>query len=151
MLHQIFNALCLCLILLITESNAFVASSTINRNKCQPKMIFGKKATQTQSKAIEITVKQKFFKDTNFSIAQPGNLRKSLLDKGVDLYPLQGKIYNCGGGGSCGTCAVKIDSGMENCSPKGPAEKNLLKGKPDSFRLSCCTKVNGNVTVTIKP
>lgn len=64
---------------------------------------------------------------------------------------LQGKIYNCGGGGSCGTCAVNVVAGASNCSPKGPGEKKLLDKKPDSFRLSCCTMVSGPVTVKTKP
>lgn len=63
----------------------------------------------------------------------------------------QGKIYNCGGGGSCGTCAVEIVDGMKNTSPKGPGEKKLLDKKPDSYRLSCCTMVSGPVTVRTKP
>jgi len=64
---------------------------------------------------------------------------------------LQGKIYNCGGGGSCGTCAVNVVAGASNCSPKGPGEKKLLDKKPDSYRLSCCTMVSGPVTVKTKP
>lgn len=65
----------------------------------------------------------------------------------------QGKIYNCGGGGSCGTCAVDVIAGASNCSPKGPGEKKLLdkNKKPASYRLSCCTMVSGPVTVKTKP
>ncbi|CAM9432625.1 unnamed protein product, partial [Sphacelaria rigidula] len=63
----------------------------------------------------------------------------------------QGKIYNCGGGGSCGTCAVNVVSGMANLSPKGPGEKKLLEKKPASYRLSCCSMVSGPVTVKTKP
>lgn len=63
----------------------------------------------------------------------------------------QGKIYNCGGGGSCGTCAVNVVAGAGNCSPKGPGEKKLLDKKPASYRLSCCTMVTGPITVKTKP
>ncbi|CAN0523443.1 unnamed protein product [Ectocarpus sp. 12 AP-2014] len=75
------------------------------------------------------------------------------MDNKIDIYPLQGKIYNCGGGGSCGTCAVNVKAGAQNCSPKGPGEKKLLdkKKSPDSYRLSCCTMVSGPVTVQTKP
>lgn len=74
------------------------------------------------------------------------------LDHFIPCYSyLQGKIYNCGGGGSCGTCAVNVVAGMSNCSPKGPGEKKLLDKKPASYRLSCCTMVSGPVTIKTKP
>jgi ferredoxin len=58
---------------------------------------------------------------------------------------------SCGGGGSCGTCAVDVVEGMQNCNPKGPAEKKLLGNKKESIRLSCCTRVTGPVTIKTKP
>eukprot|EP00953_Heterococcus_sp_UTEX-ZZ885_P022106 12272-Heterococcus_DN1.PRE.4 len=100
---------------------------------------------------IVITVQQKSFKDFDIELPAAGNLRKALMDKKVDIYPLQGKIYNCGGGGSCGTCAVDVVEGMQNCNPKGPAEKKLLGNKKESIRLSCCTRVTGPVTIKTKP
>ena len=42
------------------------------------------------------------------------NLRKELMKNKIDIYPVQGKIYNCGGGGQCGTCAVQIIKGAQN-------------------------------------
>ena len=44
----------------------------------------------------------------------PVNLRKELMKNKIDIYPLQGKIYNCGGGGQCGTCAVQVIKGAQN-------------------------------------
>ncbi|BAZ27775.1 putative hydrogenase component [Cylindrospermum sp. NIES-4074] len=37
------------------------------------------------------------------------NLRKILLQNGVDLYNGGAKVINCRGIGSCGTCAVKVE------------------------------------------
>ncbi|KAG5190166.1 ferredoxin, partial [Tribonema minus] len=123
----------------------------VQRDTLTPRMLFGKKAAPAKSKGIEVTVQQKYFKDTVVAMEQPGNLRKALMGAGIEIYPLQGKIYNCGGGGSCGTCTVNVVAGGNNCSPKGPAEKKLLGNKPETYRLSCCTKVNGNITVATKP
>jgi len=62
-----------------------------------------------------ITVKQSFFKDAQLKVDSGAvNLRKELLKDKIDLYPLQGKVYNCGGAGVCGTCAVEVLKGAEN-------------------------------------
>ncbi|CAM9165599.1 unnamed protein product [Choristocarpus tenellus] len=117
-------------------------------------MFFGGGGSNSKAKAkgININVRQKTgFKETTINIPAQKNLRKVLLDNKVDVYPLQGKIYNCGGGGSCGTCAVNVIDGAKNMSPKGPGEKKLLKDKPDSFRLSCCSMVKGDITIMTKP
>jgi ferredoxin len=72
--------------------------------------------TTAKGKAFTITVKQKFYKDAELKVegGDPVNLRKELLKNKIDMYPLQGKIYNCGGGGQCGTCAVQVLSGGQN-------------------------------------
>lgn len=84
--------------------------------KAQPLYSFfnfggGAKAGGSAKKAgpFTITVKQSFFKDAQLKVENgPVNLRKELLNQKVDLYPLQGKVYNCGGAGVCGTCAVNV-------------------------------------------
>ncbi|KAL0917941.1 hypothetical protein M5K25_013050 [Dendrobium thyrsiflorum] len=35
-------------------------------------------------------------------------LRNIMLDNKIELYAAYGKIMNCGGGGSCGTCIVEV-------------------------------------------
>jgi hypothetical protein len=35
-------------------------------------------------------------------------LRTIILDNKLELYGLYGKVMNCGGGGSCGTCIVEV-------------------------------------------
>ncbi|XP_020224392.1 photosynthetic NDH subunit of subcomplex B 3, chloroplastic isoform X2 [Cajanus cajan] len=47
-------------------------------------------------------------------------LRNIMLDNKIELYATYGKLMNCGGGGSCGTCIVE---------------------KPESWRLACQTIV----------
>mmetsp|Transcript_3664 Transcript_3664/g.7000 ORF Transcript_3664/g.7000 Transcript_3664/m.7000 type:complete len:147 (-) Transcript_3664:623-1063(-) len=79
------------------------------------------------------------------------NLRTVLKDNGVDIYTLGGKLRNCGGAGSCGTCVVNVVEGQFNLSPRGPREEKLLAGKPDSYRLACRCKINGPCTVETKP
>ncbi|XP_019447531.1 PREDICTED: photosynthetic NDH subunit of subcomplex B 3, chloroplastic isoform X2 [Lupinus angustifolius] len=47
-------------------------------------------------------------------------LRNIMLDNNLELYATYGKLMNCAGGGSCGTCIVE---------------------KPESWRLACQTIV----------
>jgi len=78
--------------------------------------MFGKKSAGGKKKTFTVTVQQKFYKDAELEVdaGAPVNLRKELMKNKIDIYPLQGKIYNCGGGGQCGTCAVQIISGAKN-------------------------------------
>jgi ferredoxin len=99
------------------------------------------------------------------------NLRKEAMKAGINVH--QGvngygatinKILNCHGIGQCGTCRVKIVKGMENTSPMGMIEKfrfyNPLPdpfpsmafvGNEDTMRLSCQTKVLGDIEVETGP
>ena len=55
-------------------------------------------------------------------LVPPGaNLRESLLDAGVTVYPFVNAILNCRGRGLCGTCRVKVASGEENLTPRTAA------------------------------
>ncbi len=53
----------------------------------------------------------------------------------------------CGGMGKCSTCRVEILSGLEYCSDKTDEESILTKrlNLPETIRLACQTKVNGNL------
>jgi|EP00624_Nannochloropsis_granulata_P000126 ferredoxin len=87
------------------------------RGKMMMLGMFGKKsAAGSKKKTFTVTVQQKFYKDAELEVdaGAPVNLRKELMKNKIDIYPLQGKIYNCGGGGQCGTCAVQIISGAKN-------------------------------------
>ena len=79
------------------------------------------------------------------------NLRKELQKNNVDVYPFKAKITgNCGGAGICGTCAVKVLDGEKNMNPPSKNELNTLRGKPADFRLSCCAKVSGPISIKTK-
>ena len=94
----------------------------------------------------------KFVKEDKEVVAANGaNLREKALENDIDIYKLMGKLMNCGGYGQCGTCIVEIVEGMENLSEKTEVERQKLKKKPDSYRLSCQTLVNGPVSVKTKP
>ena len=64
-----------------------------------------------------------------------------LLDAGEEAgVEMEAGCFNC----SCGTCAVAVDSGMENIEPPTDEELNVLdqwNKDPDKFRLTCCVKI----------
>ncbi|XP_042412328.1 photosynthetic NDH subunit of subcomplex B 3, chloroplastic-like isoform X2 [Zingiber officinale] len=68
-------------------------------------------------------------------------LRNIMLDNKIELYAAYGKVMNCGGGGSCGTCIVEILDGEELLNERTNTEKRYLKNKPESWRLACQTIV----------
>lgn len=70
-------------------------------------------------------------------------LRTMMLENKLGLYDLYGKIMNCGGGGSCGTCIVEILEGGELLNERTDAEDRHLQKKPENWRLSCQT-IMGN-------
>jgi ferredoxin len=45
-------------------------------------------------------------------------LRTIILDNKLELYGLYGKVMNCGGGGSCGTCIVEVRPQLNCCLHK---------------------------------
>jgi hypothetical protein len=47
-------------------------------------------------------------------------------------------------------CSLQILEGDKNMNPPSKNEMNTLKGKPASFRLSCCARVKGNVACKTK-
>lgn len=112
--------------------------------------------------------KVKVFKDgkalKEIEVAEGANLRTALLENGIpvhhdvmDFTTAIVQYVNCHGLGQCGTCHVHVKSGMENCSPKGWWENLRLKmstfaiGHEDVVRLSCQTKVMGDMEVEVQP
>ena len=85
------------------------------------------------------------------------NLRKEALKHGIGLYPHIHKIINCHGLGQCGTCRVLITKGMGHTNERTTMEKLRLGmsfayiGHEDTMRLSCQTKVQGDIDVVTKP
>ncbi|TKY58181.1 Photosynthetic NDH subunit of subcomplex B 3 [Spatholobus suberectus] len=68
-------------------------------------------------------------------------LRNIMLDNKIELYATYGKLMNCGGGGSCGTCIVEIIEGKDLLNERTNTEVRYLKKKPESWRLACQTIV----------
>lgn len=68
-------------------------------------------------------------------------LRNIMIDNKIELYAAYGKLMNCGGGGSCGTCIVEILEGQELVNERTATENRYLKKKPASWRLACQTIV----------
>lgn len=90
-------------------------------------------------------------------VPEGANLRQAAMQAGVQVYPGIHKIANCHGFGHCGACRVLILKGRENASPMGWWEKLRLKismafiGHEDQMRLSCRTRVNGDMDVQTRP
>lgn len=85
------------------------------------------------------------------------NLRKEALQAGIPLYPGIHKYLNCHGLAQCASCRVLITKGMDNTNPQTLMEKLRLKlsfcyiGNEDTMRLSCQTKVHGDIDVVTQP
>uniref|UniRef100_A0A383VEF3 2Fe-2S ferredoxin-type domain-containing protein n=2 Tax=Tetradesmus obliquus TaxID=3088 RepID=A0A383VEF3_TETOB len=83
-------------------------------------------------------------------------LRAAMLDNKVDLYTTWGKLWQCGGGGQCGTCIVQVQEGAELLSERTATEDKKLNKKPETWRLACQTIVgdgtnSGTVVIQTKP
>ena len=77
------------------------------------------------------------------------NLRKVLLENGVDLYNGKAKYINCRSLGTCGTCAVKIEGEVSPANWKDKGRRSLPPHSPErDLRLACQTKVLGDIKVT---
>lgn len=68
-------------------------------------------------------------------------MRSIMSDNKIELYATYGKLMNCGGGGSCGTCIVEIIEGKDLLNERTNTELKYLKKKPESWRLACQTIV----------
>lgn len=68
-------------------------------------------------------------------------LRNIMSENKIELYATYGKVMNCGGGGSCGTCIVEVIDGKDLLNERTDTELKYLKKKPESWRLACQTIV----------
>lgn len=84
-----------------------------------------------------------------FECESGANLRRVLLQHGIDLYNSQAKVINCRGIGTCGTCAVQVEGAVSEVNWKDKTRRALpphLPTKP--LRLACQTRVLGDIKVT---
>jgi ferredoxin len=88
----------------------------------------------------------------SFEAPAKANIRKIMLDNKKDVYTLKGKLGNCGGGGVCGTCAVKVLDGEKFLTPPSKNELKVLaeNKKGAGIRLGCAAKMTGKGDVKIK-
>ncbi len=92
-------------------------------------------------------------------VPKGANLRQVMLENGIEVYSgiHKTKWGNCGGHGSCGTCRVYIKEGDENASARGLKETVrtalafFMIGHEGEVRLSCQTRVQGDMTVEARP
>jgi ferredoxin len=90
-------------------------------------------------------------------VPKGANLRQEARKHGIELYKFPDKYINCRGFGLCATCRVLIPKGMENTNEKTTIEKLRMKislaaiGHEDDMRLSCQTKVEGDIDVITRP
>ena len=112
-------------------------------------------------------------------VPEGANLRKEAIKAGVNTHQgLNGfgaginKFMNCHGLGQCGTCRVRIVSGMENANKMGLVEKARFRcpvptpvtpggidpvpcmayiGNEDTMRLACQVTVHGDMEVETGP
>jgi ferredoxin len=80
------------------------------------------------------------------------NLRKTLLDSGVEVYTGFQNIGNCGGAGQCGLCAFDLllldgsGSGSEGWLERSDYEDKKLRRFPQA-RLTCLNSIQGPATI----
>ncbi|KAL8113591.1 hypothetical protein AgCh_020790 [Apium graveolens] len=68
-------------------------------------------------------------------------LRSIMEDNKLELYAAYGKLMNCGGGGSCGTCIVEVIDGKDLLSERTNAELKYLKKAWDVSSFSCISNL----------
>ena len=78
------------------------------------------------------------------------NLRDVALQNGIDLYVFPNNVFNCRGNGLCGTCRVKVDN-PRALSPRTRSDERKCAWEGDEYRLSCQTRVLGDVSVVTNP
>lgn len=93
-------------------------------------------------------IKVTFITNSGKTVEAPENsnlLRVSLREQG-------GIPFKCGGG-LCGTCRCKIESGLENTDAIKPKERKHLTEEDfaQGHRMACQTFLNGDVSVSWIP
>lgn len=86
------------------------------------------------------------FEPSKKSIVVPAktNLMNAIIEANLPIGS------SCGGEGICAKCFVQVLKGAENLSKSNPIEKKLLSREKmaSDMRISCQTKVLGDVTIT---
>src|SRR3970282_1229968 len=81
-----------------------------------------------------------------FEVPEGFTILEVALNNDIDLE------HNCGGNCACSTCHVVVVEGYENLSPKAEEEQDMLneaEGLTETSRLSCQSKIEGDIAVMI--
>ncbi|MFN8791787.1 MAG: 2Fe-2S iron-sulfur cluster-binding protein [Bdellovibrionales bacterium] len=73
-------------------------------------------------------------------------LLANLLEQKVDI------DHSCDGNGTCGTCHVFVEKGLENLSEPEELEQDLRKDRnfAENERLACQAFVRGDIKITLR-
>lgn len=92
---------------------------------------------------VEITYARNEYPDETHVLFAGENLRRAMLNRGVRLndefarrFDSQTNSGDCGGEGTCCTCAVDVLKGGDVLNPQKPQERQMLQPTP-SWRLAC--------------
>lgn len=97
--------------------------------------------------AVTLTVVQEGKDDMTIDAKVGDNLRATLLENNVEVYRgLKKKMGNCGGGGQCGFCSVRMTNDDEWCE-RSDYETNKIGKQGPEVRLSCLNNIQGSATV----
>ncbi len=95
--------------------------------------------------------------DVEIEVEKGANLRKAAMENGVQIYEGIFQTFNCHGLSQCAECRVLIKKGMENTNKPNMIETMrgmagfYRIGVEEEVRLSCQTKVEGDIEVYTRP
>lgn len=120
-----------------------------------------------EKKEIEVPVGANLRKEAMKAGINVNCIMSGICDEIDSVVQTASKFLNCHGLGACGTCRVRITSGIENTNPFTLREKARLSapvplgpdpvpnlaylGNEQTMRLACMTKVMGDMTVESAP
>lgn len=83
------------------------------------------------------------FEGVSVSASQHESILELALRAGLDL------DHSCGGGASCGTCRVLVESPLEKLAPRNDLEMEMAqeRGFSDQERLACQTLVQNGLRI----
>jgi ferredoxin len=84
-------------------------------------------------------------------VPEGANLRRALLDAGVEVYRAADGLLNCRGNGLCGTCTVEAGPAAAFSPPTVKEKAKIWQYEGRPVRLSCQVKVLGDARVFTIP
>jgi len=110
---------------------------------------------------VDLTLQYPEGDEQTISVYSGENLRRAMLSRGVRLNDALARRFDSGGSGDCGgegtccTCAVQVREGMSLLSSPSTQEAVMLS-KKDSWRLACKATVgvgeqSGSMTLRVNP